>query len=114
MHRITAAFGVTAGASMIHKDSPDNLGTKCEKVYTVFAPNGARLNQFEISLIGQCCGLQRMAGTPTAQVSTGDSTKLRVQQRDQVVERLPIAVAPCGDQCADVLCTGSHGAKILL
>jgi hypothetical protein len=87
---------------MIYKDSPDDLRTKRQKVYAAFAANAARSNQLEVCLIGQRGRLPRLAGLMAPQVLPGDSPQLRVNDRHHAAKRSFIAIAPGGDQLADV------------
>ena len=71
-------------------------------MYAVFATNATRSNQLEVSLIGQGGRLQRVTGLAVAQMLPRDSPQLRVNGRHQAAKRLFIAVAPRGEQFADV------------
>src|ERR1700732_2918267 len=102
MDCVAAALCIPTLARMVHENAADDLRTEREKVHAVLASDTARANQFEVSLVRQGGGLQRLAGLSVAQVLPGDAAQFRVNGRNQAAEGLFITVSPGGNQSADI------------
>ena len=49
------------------------------------------LDELEIGLVDECCRVERMAAPLEAELPSGDSPKLVVNQRDEFVQSVPVA-----------------------
>jgi len=47
---------------MVHQDSSDDLGTKCQEVHAVLAADATRSHQLKVSFIGQGARLESLTG----------------------------------------------------
>ena len=83
---------------MVHQNAADDLRAEREEMHAAFAADAFGANQFEVGLIGQCGGLQRMAGGAATQLPSRHSAQLRVHGSDQAVEGLFVPIAPGVDQ----------------
>jgi hypothetical protein len=55
-----------------------------------------RIDQSQIRLVDERCGLQAVIGALAADVALGDSMKLGVDERNQPLEGILVALRPLG------------------
>jgi len=79
---------------MIHKNPPHQLCGDAVKLRPILPAGVALVDQFQISLINQGGGLQRVALSFPAQIVPGESPQLAVNQGHQLIERLLVALPP--------------------
>jgi hypothetical protein len=77
---------------VIDQNVPDDLRAKGKEVYAVFAPDALRANQFQVRLVDQGGGFQRLGAA--CQIQPGDPSELGVNHWDQPAQSLLVAFAP--------------------
>ena len=55
-----------------------------------------------------------MAGTFTTHVVPGESVEFVINERQQIVERVSIALAPTNEQLSDLMCRGQKLGRSLI
>jgi hypothetical protein len=88
---------------MVHEDAPHYLGTQRQEMSPVFAVYSSGAFQLEIRLVGERGGLEALAGAPMRKVVVRDPTQFRINQLDQMVQRVPIAGVPSGEHSGDIV-----------
>ena len=94
---------VVTAAREINQDTPHQLRRDCEEVRAALPMHVARINEAQISLIDQRGRLQRLAGPLTAHVAPGYTVQFVMDQRNQLIERCLLTVAPGQQQSSNFL-----------
>ena len=93
--------------SVIDEDPAHDLRCHAEKVCPIPPIHVPLVNEPQIHLVNQGRGLERVAGSLTPKMPRRHPTQLRVDQRQQLIERTLVASAPVTEQRRDI--AGSEG-----
>jgi hypothetical protein len=92
----------SADCARIPDQAADDLRAERKELQAVVAVNSARPNQSKVRLVRQRGGFQRrwrVAG----EVPSGNLPDLRIDESDQVIQRLLVSTAPGSKQFRDVV-----------
>ena len=97
---------------VVHQDSSHQLSGHTEELRAILPARVVLINQFEIGLVDECRGLERVIGPLVTQVAGGDAAQFPIHDRDQIRERTPVATAPSEEQLRHVSGRRRHGVTI--
>ena len=103
LQRPAATFGVMMAARVVNQDAPHQLRRDAEKMSAVLPLHVLLIYQPQVGFIDQRRGLQSVAGAFAAHVTAGELSQLGVDQRQQLIERRLVAVAPIHQQLGYIL-----------
>ena len=78
---------------MANEDVPHGLGGDRQEMGARLPLHAIDLDELEIGLVDERGRVERMAVPLEAELSAGDSPKLVVNQRDELVQSVPVATA---------------------
>jgi len=78
----------------IYENPPHDLRRDGKEVGAIFPSHSLNIRKTKISLVYQGARLEGLSGLLPAHVSVRDVVQFGVNQRGQLIERLPVAVAP--------------------
>jgi hypothetical protein len=82
---------------MVNQDVSHHLRADGEEVGAVLPVESLLTGEFQIRLVDQCGRLQRMTGTLLAHLALRDTAEFGVYEREEFVERRPVAFSPIGE-----------------
>jgi len=90
-----AALLKAPGSGVIHKNAAHQLGRDAKEMRAILPSKVLRAGQPNEGFIDQCCRLKGMVAPLAGHVSPSQSPELGLDEGEQVLERLGIAVTPC-------------------
>jgi len=91
---IAASLLIVPCAGVIDEDAPHHPRSHGEEMSPVVPCHRLRIDQSQIRLVDERCGLKTVIGALVADVALGDSMKLGVDERDQPLEGILVALRP--------------------
>ena len=108
--RAAAPLRGRAPARVIHGELSHGPGSQGKKMLTIVHREPRVLRELQVHLVNQDGGLQRLiAAVPEAMA--GQRSQLLVDERHQLIDGLPIAAAPGGQQVGDGSRIGRHAVR---
>ena len=80
--------------SRLHQYPAHDPSGNRQKMRSIMPLNRIDLYKTEICLVNQRCGLKRVAGPLATHVARCQTAQLAVNERDQLVQRIPVTLAP--------------------
>jgi hypothetical protein len=91
---IPSAFSGSPGASIIHQHSPHLARCNRVKMPTILPVCYSGIDKPQIRFVDKCRGLEGMAAFFASHVMVSSAVEFVVDERNQPLQRLPIASAP--------------------
>ncbi len=107
-----ASLLIVARTREVHQDPAHQASRHRQEVRAVLPADAFDVHEPQIDLVHQRGGLKRVAEPLARHASGGDLTQLRVDQRDQLVERRQVPIAPGEEQLRDALCHRVGAASV--
>ena len=95
------AFAVAPRPRVIDEHAPHQAGRDAKKVRAVLPADTPGVGQAKKRLVHERGGLQRVSAPLAAHVASSQAAQLRLDERQQLLERGIIAVAPRPQQLGD-------------
>jgi hypothetical protein len=89
---------------MVDQDAAHQLGRNTEELCAVLPLCVRLINKSEVNLVYESGGLKSVIPALASHVTGGLVTEFVINERDQLVQRFPVAVAPSLKQLSNVLC----------
>jgi hypothetical protein len=102
-YRLPAAFLVALRSCRIDEDAPHQSRCHRQEVRAVLPTDVLHVEQTNVGLIDERRGLQTVAYPFARHEVARNPVQLRVNDRDQTLQRFVVAVAPCFEQPRDVV-----------
>jgi hypothetical protein len=102
----TFGLGRVLATGVINQDLAHQPGGHAEKVSPVLPGYFGFVDQSQIRLVNQGCGLKRMTGPLATKTVVSQPAQLVINQRDEFVQRRLIATAPLQEQPGDIFWRG--------
>ena len=90
----TASFLIVPCARVVDEDAPYHARSDRKEMSPVVPCDGFRIDQSQVRLVDERCGLQAVIGTLASDVALGDSMQFCVDERNQPLEGLLVALRP--------------------
>ena len=97
-----AAFCTLSRVCMVDQDLAHRPRRDSEEVHPVLPVDVRLIDQFDIRLVDQCRRLQRMVLPLVTEVDRRSTVQFGIYQRQQLIERTDIAIAPLVQQLGDI------------
>lgn len=101
------AFAGIAAAGLVHQDLAHEARSHAEKVRAVLPGWIGLIDQAEVGLVDESCGLQSIGVPFPAEITGSELAELAVDQGGQVIESLLVAFRPSGEELGNVV-SGAH------
>ena len=85
-------------AGLVNQYAPHGLRGDGEEVRAVLPTHAALVNESHVSFVDERGGLQSVVGALAAHVAVREPVQLLLNEREQLVERRPVAAAPGEEQ----------------
>lgn len=89
-----AALGRLSTPGMLCQNPPHDLCCDSEEVSAVLPADASLLRELQIGLVDDFCGLEPLCGRLSLTIVMSESMNIPVDERNQLVEGLPVAVRP--------------------
>lgn len=102
-----AAFFTAMRSRMIDQYPTHRLSRDREEMSAIPPLDMPLVDKFEVGLMYECCGLQRVVGPLSTQICSGLPVQFGINQRQKVVNRSWLAGAPITQHLSDVRIAGA-------
>ena len=103
MLRATATLCIRVATRVIDENAPHYLRRDGEEMRTIGPVNVFLIDEPNVSLVDEGCGLKRVTFSLPAHVATRKAMEFVVDQRIQLVECVLVSVAPLSEQLSDLM-----------
>ena len=104
---LTVTFVTCVRACVIDQNVTHHLRADGEEVCAVLPVESLLTREFQVCLVNKCSCLQRVTGALLAHLALSDPPEFHLDEREELVERRPVAFAPIGEQLGDFLRRGA-------